>query len=145
VIAELKPGAVHGSCVDFDGKAILAIGPSGSGKSSLALSLIALGATLVSDDQVILTADDKGITVSPPQVIAGKIEARHIGIVNCPFVDTSRLYLVVDLSTHPKQRMPDLSSMTIGSHIIEVISGKDVPNLPIVAKLLTLFGRGQSS
>jgi HPr kinase/phosphorylase len=131
--------------VDFDGKAILAIGPSGSGKSSLALSLIALGGTLVSDDQVVLSPDIKGISVSPPKAIAGNIEARHIGIVNCPFVDQSDLRLVVDLSTHPKKRMPNVRMVTIGLHTIKVISGKAVPNLPIVAKLLTLYGHAQTS
>jgi len=145
VITDLKSGAVHGSCVDFDGKAILAIGPSGVGKSSLALSLIALGGTLVSDDQVILTTSVNGVTVSPPQAIAGKIEARHIGIVNCPFVDQSDLRLVVDLTTHPKKRMPDVRMVTIGLHTIKIISGKAVPNLPIVAKLLTLYGYAQTS
>ncbi|MFK5996753.1 MAG: serine kinase [Rhodobacterales bacterium] len=145
MITDLKPGAVHGSCVDFDGKAILAIGPSGSGKSSLALSLIALGGTLVSDDQVILTADVKGVTVSPPKVIAGKIEARHIGILNCPFVDRSHLRLIVDMSTKPKQRMPDVRRVTIGLHPIAVISGKETPSLPIAAKLLTVYGHAQTS
>jgi len=145
VITDIKPGAVHGSCVDFDGKAILAIGPSGSGKSSLALSLIALGGTLVSDDQVILTTDLKGVTVSPPQTIRGKIEARHIGILNCPFADRSHLRLVVDMSTKPKHRMPDLRRVMIGLHPVAIISGKEIPSLPIAAKLLTLYGHAQTS
>ena len=35
---------VHGSCAALDGRAILILGPSGSGKSALALALMSLGA-----------------------------------------------------------------------------------------------------
>ena len=37
--------------MELDGKAILIKGESGSGKSSLALKLISLGANLIADDQ----------------------------------------------------------------------------------------------
>ena len=45
---------VHGTCVDLDGRGILLRGPSGSGKSDLALRLIDSGARLVADDQVVV-------------------------------------------------------------------------------------------
>lgn len=144
MILEIELGHVHGSCVDFGGKSILAIGPSGCGKSSLALNLIALGGTLVSDDQVILSDDKIGVSVSVPNAIAGKIEARGVGIVKCPNVATSRLNLVVDLSVAPKDRLPAGQTVKIGSHDVGVIAGKGVTNLPIAAKLLNLFGRDQA-
>ena len=144
MILTIDPGRVHGTCVDFDGKSVLAIGPSGSGKSSLALQLIALGGVLVADDQVTLTTDATGIDVTPPQTISGRIEARNIGILNCPFVTTSRLVLVVDMAAAPKQRLPELQMVKIGPHHVDVIAGKGVNNLPIAAKLLTLFGRIQA-
>ena len=42
---------VHASCVARDGRAVLIRGASGSGKSGLALQLMALGAGLVADDR----------------------------------------------------------------------------------------------
>ncbi|MEC8006219.1 MAG: serine/threonine protein kinase, partial [Pseudomonadota bacterium] len=46
---------VHGTCVAIDGAGVLLRGPSGSGKSDLALRLIDGGATLVGDDQLELS------------------------------------------------------------------------------------------
>lgn len=42
---------LHASCVALDGRGLLILGPSGSGKSALALELMALGADLVADDR----------------------------------------------------------------------------------------------
>ena len=42
---------LHATCVAVDGRGLLILGPSGSGKSALALQLIALGAQLVADDR----------------------------------------------------------------------------------------------
>jgi HPr kinase/phosphorylase len=140
VISEIELGHIHGSCVDFEGKCILAIGPSGSGKSSLALSLIGLGGVLVSDDQVILSEDAKGITASPPVNITGKIEVRSIGILKCPHIEVSRINLVVDLSTEPDERIPKQEIVKIGTHPVNMIAGFGVENLPIAARLLNLYG-----
>jgi len=48
----LNSTQLHASCVSIDGKGILLLGPSGSGKSDLSLRLIDGGATLVADDRV---------------------------------------------------------------------------------------------
>jgi len=144
-VTTIGPGAVHGSCVDFDGKSILAIGPSGAGKSTLALNLIALGGVLVSDDQVILSTDINGVNVSPPVSIAGKIEARNVGILNCPYLKSSRLNLVVDLDAIAHDRLPTPQTVKIGEHQVEIIAGNGVANLPIAVRLLNLFGRDQAS
>jgi len=141
VITEIELGHVHGSCVDFNGKSILAIGPSGSGKTSLILDLIALGGVLVADDQVILSEDANGITVSAPHTIAGKIEVRGIGILSCPHVNMSYVNLIVDLSAEPLMRLPEINTVKIGSVSIEIIAGGTVQNLPITAKILNLYGR----
>lgn len=143
MITELDLGLNHGSCVDFDGKSILAIGPSGMGKSSLALQLIALGGILVADDQVVLSSDGKAAIVSAPPNIQGQIEARGVGILKCPNVDKSQLNLIVDLALEQTARLPDLKTVAVGSHHVNLIAGKDVQNLPIVAKILNLFGYSQ--
>ena len=57
---------VHASCVALDGNGVLLRGPSGSGKSDLALRLIDGGAVLVADDQVALTVEGEKILASAP-------------------------------------------------------------------------------
>jgi serine kinase of HPr protein (carbohydrate metabolism regulator) len=98
---------LHATCVAIDGDGVLIIGPSGSGKSDLALRLIDRGAALVSDDRCIVAADDSGmVRVSPPATLAGRIEVRGIGIVTMPYVADVVLALVVSLEDDPP-RMPD--------------------------------------
>ena len=57
-------------------RAVLLRGPSGSGKSDLALRLIDAGARLIADDQTELVRAGKAVIASAPARIAGLIEAR---------------------------------------------------------------------
>ena len=56
---------LHASAVAIEGRAVLITGPSGSGKSGLALDIIALGARLVADDGVILRREGERLILSP--------------------------------------------------------------------------------
>ena len=76
------PVIVHASCVAWKGRGLLIGGPVGSGKSSLALQLMAFGADLIADDRTALSADRDGPPVAAPVApIAGLIEARGVGIL----------------------------------------------------------------
>ena len=66
---------------------MLISGPSGSGKSDLALRLLDRGFTLVSDDQTIVRKDGDRLLASAPPTIHGKLEIRGVGIVE---MDTRR-------------------------------------------------------
>ena len=81
----------YASCVAHDGDAILLCGPSGSGKSMLALQLMERGFSLVSDDRVLLD----GPLVSPPSALKGLLEVRGVGILRTPFVTNARVILKV--------------------------------------------------
>src|SRR3546814_11755709 len=62
-IAMVKASSViQGSAVAIGGRAVLIIGPPGSGKTSLALALIDRGATLIGDDGVALARRDRKST-----------------------------------------------------------------------------------
>ena len=78
----LSAETVHASTVAVDGRAVLITGPSGSGKSDLALRLLDRGFILVSDDQTIVKKDGDRLLASAPPNIAGKLEVRGIGIVD---------------------------------------------------------------
>ncbi len=99
---------VHGTCVELDGRGLLFRGPSGSGKSDLALRLIDVGAKLVADDQVELRRDGDGLKARPPALLAGKIEVRGLGILAFPHAVDMPLAGVVDLVARGDvERMPE--------------------------------------
>lgn len=104
--SRLSSETVHASSVAIDGRAVLISGPSGSGKSDLALRLLDRGFTLVSDDQTIVRRDDDRLIASAPPNIAGKLEIRGIGIVDIDHVEGVPVALLVELASDI-QRIPD--------------------------------------
>ena len=96
----------HASTVAVDGRAVLITGPSGSGKSDLALRLLDRGFTLVSDDQTIVRREGSKLIASAPPNIAGKLEIRGVGIVEMDTVKDVPVALVVQL-TSEIERLPD--------------------------------------
>lgn len=104
---------LHASCVSLAGRGALILGPSGSGKSSLALELIALGADLVSDDRTIVTRQGNDILAACPETGRGLIEARGIGIVRLAHITSCKLVLVIDLSQIQRARLPQGKSWPI--------------------------------
>lgn len=72
-------------------------GPSGIGKSDLALRLIDHGAVLVADDQVLLERDGDRLLASPPEMLAGLLEVRGLGILKFPYQIAAQIRLVVNL------------------------------------------------
>src|SRR5256714_2992577 len=97
---------LHASTVALDGRAVLITGPSGSGKSDLALRLLDRGFVLVSDDQTIVKKDRDRLLAAAPPTIAGKLEVRGIGIVDMEPTDNVPVALIVEL-TGEIQRLPD--------------------------------------
>lgn len=103
----VETNIIHASTVAVEGRGVLIVGPSGSGKSSLAVQMIALGATLVADDRTILRRDGDKIIASVPSAIAGMIEARGVGLIAVPHAGSTPLHLVVDLSQFEPKRLPE--------------------------------------
>lgn len=89
---------LHASTVSVGGHAVMLCGPSGTGKSDLALRLIDRGAHLVSDDYTVARRVDGTLRASPPATIVGKMEVRGIGIVSMDHVADVPVALIVDLS-----------------------------------------------
>jgi serine kinase of HPr protein (carbohydrate metabolism regulator) len=99
---------VHGTTVALEGEGVLLRGPSGSGKSDLALRLIDGGARLIADDQTELTRVADGLLARSPASIAGRMEVRGIGILRVPTVPSALLRLVIDLVAPDRvERLPE--------------------------------------
>lgn len=112
---------VHGTCVALGGRGALLRGAPGSGKSDLALRFISLFgagpggaggdadiASLVADDQVLLSRDGNGMQARAPRNLKGRMEVRGIGIVDVVHEKSISLVLLVDLvAARDVPRLPD--------------------------------------
>jgi serine kinase of HPr protein (carbohydrate metabolism regulator) len=136
---------VHASCVAIGGRAVLISGPSGSGKSDLALRLIDRGAVLISDDCTRLEVHGGVLLASPPETIAGRIEVRGVGIVERPYAAGVPVALLVDLASTP-ERMPEPAVAEIAGVPIPAIGLSALEaSAPIkVEAALTLHGLAAS-
>ncbi|WP_375197729.1 HPr kinase/phosphorylase [Sphingobium sp.] len=110
---------LHATSVAINGQAVLLCGPSGMGKSDLALRLIDRGAVLVSDDYTRVLEIEGRLFARAPDRIVGMMEVRGLGLIDVPHADNAPVALAVDLSD-AIERMPLDPAM-------RPIAGVDVP------------------
>jgi HPr kinase/phosphorylase len=129
------PATVHASAVLVGPRAVLIRGPSGSGKSQLALELIEAAragllpfARLVADDRVHLEAAHGRLLARPAEALAGLIEVRGVGLVRLPYEASAVVGLVVDLAAADARRLPEAASRTIE------IGGIELPRLAVASR-----------
>ena len=91
-------------------KGVMILGPSGAGKSDLALRLIGRGWRLVSDDYTQVWASGGALYATAPAAIAGRIEARGVGIVSVRTRLTARIVLAVACLPEAVERLPEPQS-----------------------------------
>lgn len=105
---------LHATCLLVDETGVLLRGPSGSGKSDLALRLIDRGAVLVADDQVLLRRDGVLVLAEPPEILAGLLEVRGLGILKFPHRAPAPIGLVMDLVEPAEvERMPEPETLLL--------------------------------
>ncbi|MGL5838080.1 MAG: HPr kinase/phosphorylase [Sphingorhabdus sp.] len=116
---------LHATGIAIDGHGIALIGPSGSGKSDLALRLIDRGAQLVCDDRLHVFGRNGQPWIGAFATIAGKIEVRGLGIIQMDHIEKAPLRLLVNLDQQP-DRLPD-------PWPLQTITGFEVPELRLNA------------
>lgn len=132
---------VHASCAAVAGQGLLITGASGSGKSALALELMALGARLVADDRVILRAAPHGIVADAPDTIRGMIEARGLGLLRAEPAGPVVLSHVLDLDRSEPNRLPEFREILLLGHSVPLLFRPDTPHL--AASLIQLLKAGR--
>lgn len=119
---------VHGTAVAWGEQAVLLSGPSGSGKSDLALRFLALGAEarLVADDQVVLTVEKGRLFASAPENLSGLLELRGLGLWRQQALARAQLLLMVNLV--PRDAVPRLPESQFAA-----LAGVELPVLALHA------------
>lgn len=130
---------VHASAVQMDGRGVLILGPSGSGKSALALRLIALGGVLIADDRVILTRRDATLWAEAPAALAGLIEARHVGLIRTAHAP-GPIVLVADLGQTCTERLPPIRNTCVKDMLLPLVLGPLTDHLSSAISLLLRGG-----
>jgi len=132
---------IHASAVLVRARAILIRGPSGSGKSRLALALLQAAergalrfARLVADDRAQVEAVQGRLLVRPAASLAGMLEVRGVGIRRFPYERVAAVGLVVDLAAPGPERLPEAANQQaeiagIGLPRLAVAEGADAPAL----------------
>jgi serine kinase of HPr protein (carbohydrate metabolism regulator) len=124
-----SPSTIHATALIVGHRGILIRGPSGSGKSRLALSLLQSAGSgfvrLVGDDRIHLAAVNGRLLMRPATALAGLIELRGLGIVRLPFEPVAVAHLVVDLAASDAARIPDLAAQSVE------IAGVRLARLPV--------------
>lgn len=129
----MLPTNLHGTAVVLGDSGVLILGRSGSGKTSLALELIAFAkgqgrfARLVADDQLFVRAANGRLVVEAPATIRGLVEVFGLG----PTPSANEDIAVIDLIV----RLVDVKSAPRFQEIgTEEVAGIEVPSLSMAEK-----------
>ena len=112
---------LHATTVVISDRALVLAGRSGTGKSTLALQMMAYGALLLADDVTWLTGTDAGVEAYCPPTLLGQIEARGVGILNAQPCSPTLVSAIVDLGTPEQERLPPFRVMKLCGHDIPIL------------------------
>jgi serine kinase of HPr protein (carbohydrate metabolism regulator) len=122
---------LQGTCVAIAGRAVLIMGPPGSGKSSLALALIDRGAVLVGDDGVTLEERAERLFASPPPNTAGLLEVRNVGLIEYPTVADVPVALALQLAENAPRFIDAATALHLGDCVVPLVALW--PDSPVLA------------
>jgi len=141
VSSALNETIMHATTICHGGRGGMIIGASGSGKSGLALQLLALGAGLVADDRTRLWQEGHEIMADVPEAIKGRIEARGVGILAAPAMGPVPVALVIDMDKIETARLPPNRTLRILDREVPLIRKVQSPCFPAAILLYLNGGR----
>jgi len=137
---------IHASAVLVGARAVLIRGPSGSGKSRLALALLQAAqsrllpfARLVADDRAHVEAKNGRLLVRPAAALRGLIELRGSGIHPAKAEPVAAVGWVVDLAAADAARLPEKAGQETvieGIRLPRLAVASDQEALPLLLALL---------
>jgi HPr kinase/phosphorylase len=139
------PPTVHACAVLVGARALLIRGPAGSGKSQLALKLIAAAQSgllpftrLVADDRIRLEPCHGRLLAHAPDTLAGLIEVRGLGIRELPHEPVAVVGGVIDLAAADAERLPHQTEVKVaGIKLPQLRIAKGYDPYPSVLAWLT--------
>lgn len=137
----LQADCAHGTSVSHKGRAALIVGPSGSGKSALALQLMACGARLIADDRTCISLVDGQLMLSAPPAIENMIEARGLGILRTAPAQPAPLALVVDMGQSETHRLPPRRKIRVMAIEIDLVHNVAHSHFPAAVMQYIVGGR----
>lgn len=121
---------LHASTVALDGQAIVIEGPSGSGKSALALDLLARGADLIADDATEVVARGGKLWAQAPATLPAAIEARGIGLLKARLAPPAPIAMFIDLGVSATARLPEIQHRHLLGHQVILLHKADGAHVP---------------
>lgn len=121
---------LHATVVAVGENGVLITGASGSGKSALALELLARGGALVADDRADVALDGDRLVATCPEPLIGMIEARGVGILRVTPQKSARIVLVVDMDTTETERMPSEKTVQIVGKTLPLLHNVALQHFP---------------
>jgi serine kinase of HPr protein (carbohydrate metabolism regulator) len=102
-------------------RGVLIQGPSGSGKSDLALRAIAAGWVMVSDDRTLIWRSGETLYGRPAPVLAGLIEARGLGVIGERHRPFAAICLAARCAAGEIERVPEMQAVSLLEATIPLI------------------------
>jgi len=117
----------HATTVSVAGRGLMIVGPSGSGKSALALMLMAFGGQLVADDRtrLWLSEDATQVWAGAPEGLPPLIEARGVGLLSARHAGPVPLNAVADMGRHEPARLPEPRRIEILGQKVALFHGAE--------------------
>lgn len=137
----VNPSSFHATTVAHAGRGALIRGAAGSGKSGLALQMIALGAQLVADDCTIVKRRGDRVIADAPDTIRGRIEARGMGILAAPPAGATPIALIIDMDDEETERLPPLREADLLGITLPLLKKVNMPHFPAAILAYLKHGR----